>query len=125
MVQNDEVAAAAAAPEATSKVLLLSLHTFWGLSLLLFSKVEEKQLLKKLPPLLPSLLEKLLRQQREKKEKGDDHDIGREDLSRLTLFAPLQLEMFTMSGQRLGLTTYYRTISVDNKPTTVIIGPSK
>ena len=33
--------------------------------------------------------------------------------------------MFTMSGQRLGLTTYYRTISVDNKPTTVIIGPSK
>ena len=30
-----------------------------------------------------------------------------------------------MSGQRLGLTTYYRTISVDNKPTTVIIGPSK
>jgi hypothetical protein len=29
--------------------------------------------------------------------------------------------MFTMSGQRLGLTTYYRTISVDNKPTTVII----
>jgi len=32
--------------------------------------------------------------------------------------------MFTMSGQRLGLTTYYRTISVDNKPTTVIIGPN-
>ena len=28
--------------------------------------------------------------------------------------------------QRLvGLTTYYRTISVDNKPTTVIIGPSE
>lgn len=36
-----------------------------------------------------------------------------------------QPAMFTMSGQRLGLTTYYRTISVDNKPTTVIIGPSK
>jgi hypothetical protein len=30
-----------------------------------------------------------------------------------------------MNGQRLGLTTYYRTISVDNKPTTVIIGPSE
>ena len=27
--------------------------------------------------------------------------------------------------QRLGMTTYYRTISVDNKPTTVIIGPSE
>ena len=26
--------------------------------------------------------------------------------------------------QRLAMTTYYRTISVDNKPTTVIIGPS-
>ena len=33
--------------------------------------------------------------------------------------------MDIMNGQRLGLTTYYRTISVDNKPTTVIIGPSK
>ena len=32
--------------------------------------------------------------------------------------------MFGMGG-RIPITTYYRTISVDNKPTTVIIGPSK
>ena len=28
-------------------------------------------------------------------------------------------------GGRLPVTTYYRTMSIDNKPTTVIIGPSK
>jgi hypothetical protein len=32
--------------------------------------------------------------------------------------------MFGLGG-RIPITTYYRTISVDNKPTTVIIGPSK
>jgi hypothetical protein len=32
--------------------------------------------------------------------------------------------MFGMGG-RIPITTYYRTISVDNKPTTVIIGPSE
>ncbi len=33
--------------------------------------------------------------------------------------------MFGMGASRIPITTYYRTISVDNKPTTVIIGPSK
>ena len=28
-------------------------------------------------------------------------------------------------GGRLPVTTYYRTMSIDNKPTTVIIGPSE
>ena len=32
--------------------------------------------------------------------------------------------LYKMSG-RLPVTTYYRTMSIDNKPTTVIIGPSK
>ena len=28
-------------------------------------------------------------------------------------------------GCRLPVTTYYRTMSIDNKPTTIIIGPSE
>jgi hypothetical protein len=32
--------------------------------------------------------------------------------------------LYKMSG-RLPVTTYYRTMSIDNKPTTVIIGPSE
>ena len=115
--------------------LLLSLITIYSI---LFSSWEKSEKLKKkqvlLPPpvdttppscfFLPSgalfqNLRNLLVSSQETKEGGDA------DADQLKIVSTQQLDMFTMSGQRLGLTTYYRTISVDNKPTTVIIGPSK
>ena len=37
----------------------------------------------------------------------------------------LGIGMTTTSSGNSGITTFYRTISADNKPTTVVIGPSK
>ena len=35
------------------------------------------------------------------------------------------LGLTTTSSGNSGITTFYRTLSADNKPTTVVIGPSK